>query len=474
MKNKIALSVVVLMLVLGLSIIYAEASESTVMTYAEFAASDLDTPITVETYVQAIQKWKDDYTSVYAESPDGAYFIYMLDCSKEDASRMVAGTPIRVSGYKSEWAGEIEIINASFEFIDKEPYIANPVDLTDYVGKEEIVNHQNKLVSFTEMTVEAQDDGSAFSYKNENDKTDDLYLRVSKQGNILDLVVEFDLCDQNTEVYKTVETLQIGDLIDLEGFLYWYKDPYPHVTKVSKSNTTHLSEDNPELASDFSLHSGVTFGMTIDEVIEAEYANGFLGKKENLTYAYYGYAGDYRKKEIQGLIINGSIAGIENSYIYYYFNDSKKLIEAIYVFGKPQSNNLVDDSLLSQYDIIEKQLGKKYSNDWTDVNSLFPTSLDALVSENSVIYKCSNHKIKQNGEASVYLSHWLTTYNDTDQAYDLDFLLSSTGKHYLSYRVIEDKTIEKQSEIEREKEEKEKEEKEELEKEKEQQLNDDI
>ena len=84
------------------------------------------------------------------------------------------------------------------------------------------------------MTVEAYDEsGAAFSYKDPEGKTDDLYFKVSKDGVTYDFCVEFYLCGNDTEVYKAVEALQVGDVIDLEGFLYWYNGLNPHITAVT-------------------------------------------------------------------------------------------------------------------------------------------------------------------------------------------------------------------------------------------------
>ena len=37
----------------------------------------------------------------------------------------------------------------------------------------------------------------------------------------------------NEATYAAVETLKVGDKIDVEGFLYWYSGAQPHVTKVT-------------------------------------------------------------------------------------------------------------------------------------------------------------------------------------------------------------------------------------------------
>ena len=38
---------------------------------------------------------------------------------------------------------------------------------------------------------------------------------------------------RGTDVYTTVTNLKVGDVIDVEGFLYWYNGAQPHVTSVT-------------------------------------------------------------------------------------------------------------------------------------------------------------------------------------------------------------------------------------------------
>ena len=83
-------------------------------------------------------------------------------------------------------------------------------------------------------TVEAYDEnGAAFAYKNEEEKSDDLYFKVSKDGVTYNFCVEFYLCGQDTDVYKAVEALNVGDVIDVEAFLYWYEGANPHTTAIT-------------------------------------------------------------------------------------------------------------------------------------------------------------------------------------------------------------------------------------------------
>ena len=205
-----------------------------VMTYAEYIAADLDTEVVVETYVQAKQSWWDDKATVYTQDHDGAYFCYNMTCSEEDYAKLLPGTKIKVTGYKSEWAGEVEIIDATFEIEEGEPYVAEALDVTELLGTDELIAHQNEFVAFKGLTIEAYDEnGAAFAYKNEAEKTDDLYFKASYNGTTYDFCVEYYLCGSDTDVYKAVEALNVGDVVDLEGFLYWYEGANPHVTALT-------------------------------------------------------------------------------------------------------------------------------------------------------------------------------------------------------------------------------------------------
>ena len=215
------------------------AEEIAVMSHDEFVAAELDSEVCVETYVQATQSWWDNKITIYAQSEDGAYFIYNAVCTEEDAAKLVPGTKIRVRGFKTMWPevnGEVEFAEgAVFEFVDGDPFIAEAKDVTDLIGKDELVDHQNELVLFKGLTVAAQDDGAAFNYKNAENKTDDLYIRFTKDDQTVNFCVEFYLCNNDTEVYKAVEALQVGDVVDVEGFLYWYEGPNTHITGITKA-----------------------------------------------------------------------------------------------------------------------------------------------------------------------------------------------------------------------------------------------
>ncbi len=209
-----------------------------VMTYKEYTEAAIDSEVVIETYVQAKQSWWKDTATVYTQDGDGAYFLYSMACSEADYAKLVPGTKIKVTGHKAEWSGEIEVADATF-VIEEGNYVAKAFDATSLLANEaELIKHQNELASFKGLTVEAQADGSAFLYNwdgsGSHDDNSDLYFNVSVDGKTYTFTVESYLCDNTTDVYKAVEGLKVGDVIDAEGFLYWYNGVNPHITKVTK------------------------------------------------------------------------------------------------------------------------------------------------------------------------------------------------------------------------------------------------
>ena len=208
----------------------AAAEDTGVMTHDEYIAAAIDDPVVIETYVQATQAWWDDSITVYGQSPDGAYFIYNMACSEEDAAKLVPGTKIRVTGFKTEWSGEVEVAEgATFEFVDDgDTFIAEPTDVTELLGTDELIDHQNEYVSFKGLTVEK------IEYKN-GTPGDDIYVTFGYNGASYDFCVELYLTDCNTPVYITVGELAEGDVVDVEGFLYWYEGVNTHITGITKA-----------------------------------------------------------------------------------------------------------------------------------------------------------------------------------------------------------------------------------------------
>ena len=224
---------------------FKDVKSEGVMTYDEFAAAALESKVTIEGYVQAKQVYSEQYgnTSLYLQDTKGAYFVYRLACTAEEYAKFTEGVKVKIVGYKAVWSGEVEIIDVeSFSVDSSVKYTAPVFDATSLLGSDDLIKHQNEKVSFKGLTVKASKDADgnevAYLYKwnGTGAEGDDLYFNVALGDKEFQFLVESDLCGADTEVYKAVKNLKVGDTIDLEGFLYWYEGVNPHITSVSAAN----------------------------------------------------------------------------------------------------------------------------------------------------------------------------------------------------------------------------------------------
>lgn len=215
-----------------------DAKGEGVMTYAEYMAAAVDDAVVIEAFVQGKQSWWENTASLYLQDADGAYFVYGAACTEEDYAKLVEGQKVKVSGYKAEWSGEIEIAEGTIE-IEDGSFIASAYDVTDLLGTDELINYQNQKVAFTGLTIAASEDPNGkevaylYNWDGSGAEGDDLYFNVSNGTDTFSFTVESYLCDKDSDVYKAVSGLNVGDTVDMEGFLYWYEGANPHITKVT-------------------------------------------------------------------------------------------------------------------------------------------------------------------------------------------------------------------------------------------------
>ena len=211
-----------------------ETTEETadVMSYADYVAADMDAAVTIETFVQGKQSWWQDAATLYCQSEEGALFVYNGAISEEEYDKIIPGQAVRIKGYKGNFEGEIEIVDGEIEVIDGN-WTAEPADVTELLGTDELINHQNEFVTFKDLVIEPSQDADgnevAVTYKGEGD---DIYFKASSNGQTYDFTIECYLTGPDTDVYKKAGELNIGDTVDLEGFLYWYQGPNPHITYI--------------------------------------------------------------------------------------------------------------------------------------------------------------------------------------------------------------------------------------------------
>lgn len=283
--------------------------KSSALTHDEYMAAEEGTTVTIEAYIQAKQSWWESegvgQATFYLQDENGGYFVYNLGCTKADYdSKLTVGTKIQVIGQKTEWAGEIEIdgqaaaAEATYKILDAKPFVATAKDVTSALGTDNLVKSQNMLVSFKDLYVLPQSDGtSAFYYKwnGSGQEGDDLYVSFSDGSNVLSACVESYLCDKDSDVYKAVKALNVGDKVDLEGFLYWYEGAQPHLTKVTKNGNifdkssgtmTHTEYVNAETGADLVIEAFIQGKQSWWESEGVGVASFYLQDNEGGYFAY--------------------------------------------------------------------------------------------------------------------------------------------------------------------------------------------
>jgi len=214
-----------------------ETTTDKVATHAEYVAAAVGTPLTIQAYVQDTQGWWEGHQQVYLQDKDGGYFVYELEVDEETSKKLVPGTKVQISGTRAEYAGEIELGEDDLgnkpkldKIIEGDTWTATAEDVTSLIGKDELKNHMNKLVSFKGLTVEA---APLYNWDGSGKQGDDVYITVSVNGNKFNLTVESYLRGKDTDVYKAAENLKVGDVIDVDAYLYWYEGANPHVINIT-------------------------------------------------------------------------------------------------------------------------------------------------------------------------------------------------------------------------------------------------
>ena len=226
------------------------------MSYEEFMAAENEAEVTILATIQ-LAAYNKEYgnASLFLADKDGAYFVYRMPVDEKDGEKMKEGTVLRIKGNKTEWSGEVEIgEGATYEIVEgAEPYISEALDVTDLIRTEDLINHMNQRISIKGALIAPSVDGeekdAAFLYKSNGsgEKGDDIYFNIRLGHEYYSVLVESDEFGADTDVYKAAEKLDIWATVELEGFLYWYEGPQPHITsiKVSQEGYVNLFLDGP-------------------------------------------------------------------------------------------------------------------------------------------------------------------------------------------------------------------------------------
>ena len=209
-------------------------SEGT-MTYAEYAEASEDlADVVVEGYITCAS-FSEAYGNInlFLQDDAGGYYVYRMPATADDAAKLTVGTKVKVTGQKSAWAGEPEIAEGTgtYEVLEGS-WTPEVIDVTDKLAnEEELYKYVNCKVAFKGLTVSS---APMYNWDGSGQEGSDVYFGVSDGTNEYSFLVESDEFGLGSDVYTAAQGLAVGDVVNLEGFLYWYNGAQPHISSISK------------------------------------------------------------------------------------------------------------------------------------------------------------------------------------------------------------------------------------------------
>lgn len=221
-----------------------EAKGEGVKDHAQFVeVEDKEENVSIEAYIQA-KTYKNSWNNVslYLQDKEGGYYVYRMPVTEAQYDELKIGQKIKITGTKAVWGGMHEFAEGTAKYeLERGEYIAKAKDVTKtWSNLDEMIKSQGMLVKFTgakvvATKVDGADKPFAYKWNGSGQKGDDLYFNLQIGEVTYQFLVETDLCNAETDVYKAGEALKLGDTVTVEGFLFWYEGkPNMHVTKISK------------------------------------------------------------------------------------------------------------------------------------------------------------------------------------------------------------------------------------------------
>lgn len=207
-----------------------------IMDYEEYMAAPINQKVTIHAYVQAYEDLLEDEdgndtVTLYLQDLDGGYYVYDMPILEMDYDHLKKGQEIYVTGTKTEWDGETEIIEASSYRIGNGSWTAEAFDIDDILTNEDALKeHMNQLAELQNLTVT--------DVQLPEQEGGDINIICTKDDTSVPVVIVSALYDEDSDEYNQAEDLQAGDAIDVQGFLYWYQQkPQIHAVSFSVHET---------------------------------------------------------------------------------------------------------------------------------------------------------------------------------------------------------------------------------------------
>ena len=213
-----------------------------VLSYDEYIAAEVGSEVTIEAYITGRTTWYNNAASFYLADDNGGYYVYNLPCTEEEYASLLINKKLQVTGAKAEWKGEVEINcqtateNGGWQLCDGEDFNPSSTNITS-IAKDVLDNYKNQSVKALGLTVTKAPYTNFEDFTLEPKAGADVYFEVKDDaGNTATFVVEAYLenSQYGSDVYNAVCALNVGDRIDLEGFVYYWENPQLQVTGLTK------------------------------------------------------------------------------------------------------------------------------------------------------------------------------------------------------------------------------------------------
>ena len=212
----------------------------TTLSYAEFAAADDDTSVTVDGIVTGIiskDSKGNSSNALYVNALDstGGFYVYNLT-TDPIADGIREGMTVRVSGLKDTYNGTLEIVSATVKVTDSNVKTVAPVDLTkaftdaEDTKAEALVGGQALLVTIKGVTI-----GSI--------NADNGYYNFSLAGKESYVRISSSVCPLTSEQQKTFKedfASHTGYLANVTGVVCIYNGAF-YLTPVAANAVEYLS-----------------------------------------------------------------------------------------------------------------------------------------------------------------------------------------------------------------------------------------
>ena len=236
------------------------------LTYSEYMATSDGETVIIEAYITGRRSWWNGAV-LYLQDENGGYFVYNLPCSQDEYNtKLLVGNKIRVTGYKTSYAGEVEIngsqagAEATWELLEG----TKTFDAKSVSNLASLSNFPNQLVKLENLVV-----------ANVYEEGRNVYFDVTDGANVYTFCVEtyMELTPNTSATYTTVHSLEKGDKVTVTGFNYTYYNPQLHTMTVTKLSGNAFDKDNNTLSYNQFIASEDGTTVTISGYIAARYAH---------------------------------------------------------------------------------------------------------------------------------------------------------------------------------------------------------